>query len=628
MVEAADFADNRSGQIAARRELVIISRYLQFSLFGLAIFGSRISCDRLGIRAQNLLTMARTRTAVGSRTSGGPQNSSLSSDPNDDSLCIICTEKIDFAAILPCNHTTCHRCSLRQRALYGRNLCLVCRTDNKETIFSEHITREYESFAEKDIVGHTDYGIKFTSKAAEANTLRLLGYACPLECSELLPLFKALADHVKNVHNKHYCLICSKHKKAFASELPTYTHKQLQRHQAEGDGRGFTGHPECKYCRGNRFYSEDELNVHIRDKHERCYLCDQHHPKEASYYKNYDSLYEHFRLRHYVCLVPSCVEKRFVVFNEDLDLTAHMLKEHGGLTNGSRFVIGATGLHFQSQLSTFQPPQEPQENPDLKKKRLDERVKHYLKNDTSQIQEFKRLCANFRSQNTTALQLLDSFSNLFKEQQKNEVGLILYELAQLFPKNSEKHTRLMATYNLAVQDNVDQFPVLSGLKNAFTGSLHGWNSPHLANGSQEKFPVLSKPKKSTTTVTNLPIRYTIKKPTKVVSQTATPSNYRPTYLDDRRSQSSTSLAAANSSTLTRHSVSSLNLPDGRFPALEKKTLKKAIPRVNPAKIIDGSTWGPALGARPEPVEGAGIEILDKRKMKLKKKQDKILFSSK
>ena len=43
-----------------------------------------------------------------------------------------------------------------------------------------------------------------------------------------------------------------------------------------------------------------------------------------------------------------------MVFRDDLDLTAHMLKEHGGITgSNNRVIIGSNSHHHFSQLSTF-----------------------------------------------------------------------------------------------------------------------------------------------------------------------------------------------------------------------------------------------------------------------------------
>ena len=46
----------------------------------------------------------------------------------EDEQCIICAERIKYAALTPCNHTTCHKCTFRQRSLYERNTCLICRS--------------------------------------------------------------------------------------------------------------------------------------------------------------------------------------------------------------------------------------------------------------------------------------------------------------------------------------------------------------------------------------------------------------------------------------------------------------------------------------------------------------------
>lgn len=74
-----------------------------------------------------------------------------------------------------------------------------------------------------------------------------------------------------------------------------YTNSQLQKHHREGDASfnqedesGFTGHPECVFCR-TRFYGSDELFEHCRDKHEQCHLCVRN-GVQHQYYANYESL--------------------------------------------------------------------------------------------------------------------------------------------------------------------------------------------------------------------------------------------------------------------------------------------------------------------------------------------------
>lgn len=44
--------------------------------------------------------------------------SGTTNEEDDEDECVICADKITYAAVTPCNHTTCHKCTFRQRALY------------------------------------------------------------------------------------------------------------------------------------------------------------------------------------------------------------------------------------------------------------------------------------------------------------------------------------------------------------------------------------------------------------------------------------------------------------------------------------------------------------------------------
>lgn len=46
---------------------------------------------------------------------------------DDGDVCFICATKVDHTSIAPCNHHTCHTCSLRLRALYKTKACAHCR---------------------------------------------------------------------------------------------------------------------------------------------------------------------------------------------------------------------------------------------------------------------------------------------------------------------------------------------------------------------------------------------------------------------------------------------------------------------------------------------------------------------
>lgn len=118
-----------------------------------------------------------------------------------------------------------------------------------------------------------------------------------------------------------------------------YTSPQLTKHHREGDKEfnkndetGFTGHPECAFCK-SRFFGDDELFVHCRDMHEQCFICIRNGNRQE-YYANYESLEEHFKSDHSMCLYPQCLEKKFVVFDSPIDLKAHQVKEHGESLSG------------------------------------------------------------------------------------------------------------------------------------------------------------------------------------------------------------------------------------------------------------------------------------------------------
>ncbi|RLV96648.1 E3 ubiquitin-protein ligase HEL2 [Spathaspora sp. JA1] len=577
-----------------------------------------------------------------------PSSTQAEADIPPEEQCIICAERIQYAALTPCSHTTCHKCTFRQRALYSRTICLICRTENPHVIFTEQIDKEYNDFSDRDVVVKNEkYGIWFTQSYVETDTLNLLAYTCSI-CNEPCDSFKALSNHAKEIHSKYYCHLCEKFKHAFISELPLYTARQLQRHQSEGDGEdsGFKGHPECKHChhKNNRYYSEDELNVHIRDKHERCHICDQFNRKSADYYRNYDALYHHFKKDHYVCLVPSCIEKKFVVFRDDLDLTAHMLKEHGGVVGGgsNRIVIGSNS-HF-SQLSTFSDSSrragvapvnwndDEQQTPEIKLKRFEERAKHYLNYDQSKYEEFLSLNASFKSKKITASELVALYKqDLFIDQSSDELNLLVREFAEFFPASSDLRRDLdsVSRDTAITETESENFPVLGGRP---IGSMGLWvGSRRTPSPKPDKFPTLSKPVKKPL-VTPQPIKYTnviksTKKPvtTPVTNRAPVASNYRPTYLDNNSSPSLPVSGQSSRSSTPVQASSSLSSEPTKFPTLEKKQ-RKVIPTVKQYNIADPNSWSknavqpPVVRRSTTPTdEWGGIPIIDKRKGKLKKK---------
>lgn len=261
-------------------------------------------------------------------------------------VCFICASPVVHNSVAPCNHRTCHICALRLRALYKTRACAHCRTEAKFVVFTNDATKRYEDFVETDFQ-ETDevLGIKYEHAEIHSDTILLLRYNCPDEsCDIACQGWPDLHRHVRNIHHKVLCDLCTRNKKVFTHEHELFTQQDLKKHEKFGDDHpgavdqsGFKGHPECGFCR-QRFYGDDELYTHCRDKHEKCHICDRRNPaRQQQYYVDYDSLEQHFRKDHFLCPDQECMDKKFVVFESEMDLKAHQLEAHpNGLTKDAR----------------------------------------------------------------------------------------------------------------------------------------------------------------------------------------------------------------------------------------------------------------------------------------------------
>ncbi|KAH7391866.1 hypothetical protein BKA66DRAFT_568276 [Pyrenochaeta sp. MPI-SDFR-AT-0127] len=260
----------------------------------------------------------------------------------DAEVCFICASPVRHTAVAPCNHRTCHICSIRMRALYKTKACAHCRTESDHVILTDNAEKKYEDFSATDFFKSDDnLGIHFENPGVFDDTRLLLQYNCPdSECDVACLGWPDLHRHVKTAHGEVMCDLCTRNKKVFTHEHELFTHAELRKHQKFGDDNpgaidqsGFKGHPECGFCR-ERFYGDDELYSHCRDKHERCHICDRRDSsRKQQYYVNYDALEVHFRKDHFLCPDRECLEKKFVVFDSEMDLKGHQIETHpNGLT--------------------------------------------------------------------------------------------------------------------------------------------------------------------------------------------------------------------------------------------------------------------------------------------------------
>ncbi|UPX18083.1 RING-type E3 ubiquitin transferase [Ascochyta rabiei] len=263
-------------------------------------------------------------------------------DDDDAEVCFICASPVQHTAVAPCNHRSCHICSIRMRALYKTKACAHCRTESDHVVLTDNHEKPYQEFSPGDFFKTDDnLGIRFENPDIFEDTRLLLQYNCPdSECDVACLGWPDLHRHTKTAHGKVMCDLCTRNKKVFTHEHELFSFADLRKHQKFGDDNpgaidqsGFKGHPECGFCR-QRFYGDDELYTHCRDKHERCHICDrQDGGRQQQYYVNYDSLEQHFRKDHFLCPDRECLEKKFVVFDSEMDLKAHQIESHpNGLT--------------------------------------------------------------------------------------------------------------------------------------------------------------------------------------------------------------------------------------------------------------------------------------------------------
>ncbi|CDK24858.1 unnamed protein product [Kuraishia capsulata CBS 1993] len=568
---------------------------------------------------------ARSQNSSG-RTPGGSRSPAVSQKPtaqqvqdedHNDLQCIICTNDLVYAALLPCGHTTCHECALRQRALYEKKSCFVCRTEQPRTTFTDLITKQFSDFTTADFASSNEtYGIDFTSEHVKEEAMKLLSNTCPMkQCDATeFPSFKKLSEHVKKAHDRLYCLICAYHKKAFVSELKLYTPKQIHQHQVKGDEEGFHGHPACKFCAGKRFYSSDELFVHMRSDHEKCHVCEQIDSTEPQYFKDYPQLENHFRATHYICTVPSCLEQKFVVFRDDLDLRAHMLKDHQDIVgrNNNLFQFGVSDHGFGSQLSTFRAPTQPTRNGrneseeskdsiETRRKRLNERARFYLNNSSEDFSEFVAINSAFDAGTMPASVINEKYKVLFKKNPEADISLLLFDLAKLYPETSEKRMQLNAITGSSTPkgEEFDKlFPALPGTTPESRVVISGWNNSQTQKKKKainsELFPQLSGGSSSSPSISNIPS----------VTRSSKPVRLNVYNGPSSASSSKTSWASPSAGSKAP------KIDTSKFPALEARETKYRPPRVNPVQTGLGQWGSPSLAGSgsASPISGSSSHL--------------------
>jgi hypothetical protein len=190
-------------------------------------------------------------------------------------------------------------------------------------IISKNGEKEFLSYTSDEIPFKDDrLNIYFEDATGQEDTLLLLRFNCPdHSCDYVASNWTDLRAHTRSEHGTFFCELCIKYSRIFAHEHTLHTTAGLKAH-LRGE------HKHCDFCNLN-FYSSDELYIHMRDAHEQCFICKRHEERSDEYQRNYDMLEKHFKKDHFLCESKECLEKKFVVFESELDFKAHQVAEHG-----------------------------------------------------------------------------------------------------------------------------------------------------------------------------------------------------------------------------------------------------------------------------------------------------------
>lgn len=293
-------------------------------------------------------------------------------DGESGTECLICFDRIANRVISSCGHNSvCALCALRMRHFLKDKSCPFCKNMNNEVVVLKK-TKDTEvlSFDKMKSSGELDSlpkdaqtGMFFQSSSDLGHYRKIKSLYCiicdkkgssrnksgsKIEKNRFQGLAQ-LREHLQTTHNKWICEICSDHDHLFPHEFRLFDdEKSLQSHIKYGTpaseaGIGSNPHPECKFCR-TLFYDEDQLYTHLNREHFHCHIC--HKKGSQIYYGTYRQLFKHFSSKHYICSERDCLDKKFVVFDSEVELRGHLLNSHS-MSSHERKKLAQVTLDFQ-----------------------------------------------------------------------------------------------------------------------------------------------------------------------------------------------------------------------------------------------------------------------------------------
>lgn len=281
--------------------------------------------------------------------------------------CLVCYTELSYTTLTPCDHSgICPVCHLRLRYLHDDKKCPICKSENEKLVVDHPDGKKFEDYPiwgndlGSDFTYSEKVGMFFPVEYYEREIRPLFGFHCTLPSCDFdgtkpdpniyekvgadgtkhkpqaMTMIRMLQDHLRNKHRLTLCQLCVDNHRDFVSKLPRFTPSKLKIHLQKGDGpgSGFEGHPLCEFCKPTRYYDITQLHQHLNKDHYKCHVCERQ-GLNNQFYKNYRSLEKHFDQHHFLCHDAQCLDARFVVFENELDLRHHERQVHGEASTGS-----------------------------------------------------------------------------------------------------------------------------------------------------------------------------------------------------------------------------------------------------------------------------------------------------
>ena len=233
-----------------------------------------------------------------------------------------------------CEHPfVCLVCAFKLRSLNKNLKCIYCNTELPKVIA---ISDPNQTFEELNRRGpeYFDHGIYYSDDKSRWACKDLQSIRCGLKgCKKraALPNIAAYKKHLKEEHRRYLCDLCVKNRTLMVEEHKIYRKEELDMHYNHGDydedDNLIFMHPYCVFCDVS-YYNEEKFLAHLKQDHMKCHLC-THESFKNVYYKDYKGLETHFNMSHYLCSVPECKAKCFIVFRARSELEKHNVNVHG-----------------------------------------------------------------------------------------------------------------------------------------------------------------------------------------------------------------------------------------------------------------------------------------------------------